>query len=104
MVMTEIQRKVKRLKGEWRYVVGVPLMLAIPAYGVAGFTIFAAVAHLIAALLFLAGLWAFGRSYLLAETLPILLVVVVLAILGRALQKILNEQGQEYQQLSQQRL
>ena len=82
--MTSGQRRVKALQRDWRYALVVSLGLAIPAYVLAGLTVWAVVAHVTATVLFLAGLFFFGRSYALMDIAPVLLVVIVLALVGRA--------------------
>jgi len=86
--MTNRQRKYSTLRRDWRYALVVCLGLAIPAYCIGGLTVFSAAAHLISGVLFLAGLFAFGRSYVLADVIPILLVVIVLALAARSYQSV----------------
>jgi hypothetical protein len=80
------QRRLRRFKAEWRYVLVVPLLLAVPAYAIADFT-----------------LWGScgasgrrnpvpGRALVLRPELPArgrpsdapIIVVTVLAVVGRA--------------------
>ena len=84
--MRNAHNRRKFLRRDSPYILILSLCVGVPAYAVAGFTVYAFAAHLAAVALFLGTLYFSGSSYLVVDVVPGLLLAGVLALLGVAYQ------------------
>jgi hypothetical protein len=99
--MQQRPSKLKRLVQQWRWILGIAALLAIPTYG---FTVpfhYAVVAHTLGVLFYIGVLLLFGAGHVIEGAIPAVIAVVLCALLSHSWQhaKERRQRIQEQQQM-----
>ena len=86
--------RTERLRRNWRWIVATCAALAVPAYGFTVPLTLAVASHILGMVLFIGGRWFLGRSYILWDALPSILVLTVIAVLSQAWHSVKEQEEQ----------
>jgi len=85
--------KMKALIQDWRWIVGVSLLLAIPTYGFTAPMRYAVVAHILATLLYLGLLLLFGQGFVIEGAICVVILATLFAMCSRPLHRFIHRQS-----------
>lgn len=82
--------KLKALLQDWRWIAGVCLLLAIPAYGFTTPTHYAVIVHIAATVIYIGLLLMFGQGFVIEGALFVLVLASLFAMCSRPLQRFIQ--------------
>jgi hypothetical protein len=85
--------KMKALIQDWRWIVGVSLLLAIPTYGFTAPMRYAVAAHILATLVYLGLLLLFGQGFVIEGAIFIVILATLFAMCSRPLHRFIHRQS-----------
>jgi hypothetical protein len=85
--------KMKALIQDWRWIIGVSLLLTIPTYGFTAPMRYAVAAHILATLVYLGLLLLFGQGFVIEGAIFIVILATLFAMCSRPLHRFIHRQS-----------
>jgi hypothetical protein len=81
----------KALLKDWRWILGISLLLVIPTYGFTSPLLYVIIAHIIATLVYAGLLLFFGDGFVIEGALVVLILTILFAFGSRPLHKLFDQ-------------